>query len=356
MTFEHYQAQAEQLAISLVAQGSPLRHHEILLSVAKEHGASSWQELLERKSFGRRVLERLGVPAQPRQRFVTHSAVLYGSSSLQHMRFGVTRDKGDYFSIDDSLVRRHTLVLGLQGVGITVLHKYLLFQQMARGGGFLYLDQYEDLPLQDELKLFAHKSRTPFELVDVHVGESTDFHLQQAIQDRKGLYATLPILSAQQKCMPAVASLQEQLKQAIDLLSRLPKTEPEPCPFLIFIPCAHLFQDPNLAVLMARARAMNIAFIFTENHLDSLARLSKDTAETILQNTWNKVLFKHYRVGELLVAYGSEVANMGNSQRMGEILVSLGLGEAWMITGNIGGHLHIPMVLPDKVMPSRATK
>jgi len=56
------------------------------------------------------------------------------------LSFGYTTDTGDDVYIEDDDLCRHTLVVGQTGMGKTVFLKYLMFQQIQRGGGVLFVD------------------------------------------------------------------------------------------------------------------------------------------------------------------------------------------------------------------------
>lgn len=55
-------------------------------------------------------------------------------------RYGLTRDYSQPVDLLDDLAVRHTAIIGQSGVGKTTLAMYILTQQMARGGGFLFID------------------------------------------------------------------------------------------------------------------------------------------------------------------------------------------------------------------------
>lgn len=55
-------------------------------------------------------------------------------------RYGLTRDYSEPVDLIDDLAVRHTAIIGQSGVGKTTLAMYILTQQMARGGGFLFID------------------------------------------------------------------------------------------------------------------------------------------------------------------------------------------------------------------------
>ena len=92
---------------------------------------------------------RLGysVLKKERKEFVLHSTSNVESSDLDTkafskpgILFGYTTDTGEPLYISDEDLCRHLLITGQTGVGKTVLLKTLMFQQIQRGGGMLFVD------------------------------------------------------------------------------------------------------------------------------------------------------------------------------------------------------------------------
>lgn len=67
------------------------------------------------------------------------------------LRIGYTRDNNLPLDIRDMFMQRHSAIIGQSGVGKTVLGEYLLWQQAARGGGFLFIDAKLDAETRDRL-------------------------------------------------------------------------------------------------------------------------------------------------------------------------------------------------------------
>lgn len=53
---------------------------------------------------------------------------------------GYTTDTGEPVYVDDVHSMRHMLIIGMTGVGKTVLGMLLMYQQILRGGGLLFVD------------------------------------------------------------------------------------------------------------------------------------------------------------------------------------------------------------------------
>lgn len=69
------------------------------------------------------------------------------------IRFGYTRDKGLPADVADPFMTRHTAIIGQSGVGKTVLGESILWQQIVRGGGYIFIDAKLDAETRDRLAL-----------------------------------------------------------------------------------------------------------------------------------------------------------------------------------------------------------
>ncbi|MHB0929621.1 MAG: type IV secretory system conjugative DNA transfer family protein [Candidatus Nanopelagicales bacterium] len=71
------------------------------------------------------------------------------------LRFGYTQDHGLPLDIENSLLMRHTAIIGQSGVGKTTLGEYLLWQQTMRGGGWVFIDAKLDEETKNKLAYMA---------------------------------------------------------------------------------------------------------------------------------------------------------------------------------------------------------
>ena len=99
------------------------------------------------------------------------------------LRFGYTLDHNHPVDIDDNLLMRHTAVVGQSGVGKTTLGEFLLWQQAARGGGFIFIDAKLDSKTRNRM---GH-------MMDV-LGRSDDFYVLN-VDDPANSNTYAPILS-----------------------------------------------------------------------------------------------------------------------------------------------------------------
>ncbi|GBG14424.1 ABC transporter [Novimethylophilus kurashikiensis] len=70
---------------------------------------------------------------------------------LKGVRLGFTKDRGMPLDIENDKLMRHLAIIGQSGVGKTVLGMNILWQQTARGGGWLFIDAKLDKDVRDQL-------------------------------------------------------------------------------------------------------------------------------------------------------------------------------------------------------------
>lgn len=72
-----------------------------------------------------------------------------------HLSVGLTRDTGTRIEIGNNSLMRHLAVIGQSGVGKTTLGMYMLWQQMVRGGGWIFIDAKLDVDTRNQLAYMA---------------------------------------------------------------------------------------------------------------------------------------------------------------------------------------------------------
>jgi ABC-type uncharacterized transport system ATPase subunit len=146
MSTDLFKAEAKRLADHLAdTHGIKLKHTSVLSAIAALHGARDWNTLIARQKPGivQRVTAALNGPTRPAV-VVELEEMLYDLST-KGLRYGLSKDSGATVDVDDAALCRHTLVVGPNGQGVTVLMEHLLTQQILRGGGALVLDPQSDL-------------------------------------------------------------------------------------------------------------------------------------------------------------------------------------------------------------------
>jgi intracellular multiplication protein IcmO len=99
----------------------------------------------------RKWLDRTDVSS--RENFVLPSDENFGlfMPNKTGIRIGYTKDNGQPVDISDTYMQRHTAIIGQSGVGKTTLGEYILWQQITRGGGFVFIDAKLDALTRDKL-------------------------------------------------------------------------------------------------------------------------------------------------------------------------------------------------------------
>ena len=84
--------------------------------------------------------------------FVLRSDDTFGvQNGLKGLRLGFAKDTSLPLDIENDKLMRHLAIIGQSGVGKTVLGMNLLWQQTARGGGWLFIDAKLDKDTRDQL-------------------------------------------------------------------------------------------------------------------------------------------------------------------------------------------------------------
>lgn len=88
-----------------------------------------------------------------REDFVLPSDETFGEfmDSKEGLRIGYTKDNAMPLDIQDQFLMRHTAIIGQSGVGKTTIGEFILWQQVVRGGGFIFIDAKLDAETRDKL-------------------------------------------------------------------------------------------------------------------------------------------------------------------------------------------------------------
>ncbi len=92
------------------------------------------------------------INTEARENFILPSAPLY-PITMGHggIRLGYTRDHSHPLDVENDLIMRHTAIIGQSGVGKTTLGEFLLWQQIVRNGGFIFIDAKLDFDTRNKL-------------------------------------------------------------------------------------------------------------------------------------------------------------------------------------------------------------
>lgn len=71
------------------------------------------------------------------------------------LSIGLTRDTATRIEVSNDSLMRHLAIIGQSGVGKTTLGMYMLWQQMVRGGGYIFIDAKLDVDTRNQLAYMA---------------------------------------------------------------------------------------------------------------------------------------------------------------------------------------------------------
>ena len=132
----------------------------------------------------RKVLDKLDITdEQKRENFILPSDESFGEfmPSKTGIRFGYTKDTSTPLDIADMFLSRHTAVIGQSGVGKTTLGEYILFQQVQRGGGFIFIDAKLDGDTRDKLAYMLQLAGRPDDFFLLNVDDPSNSHTYNPI-------------------------------------------------------------------------------------------------------------------------------------------------------------------------------
>ena len=118
-----------------------------------------------------------GVNLVPREGFVlpsdTPPELCMGNNGI---RVGYTKDRYAPVDLLNNTLARHIAVIGQSGVGKTTFGEYVLWQQVARGGGFIFIDAKLDKETRDHLGYMARLAGREHELYVLNVDDPANSH------------------------------------------------------------------------------------------------------------------------------------------------------------------------------------
>lgn len=123
------------------------------------------------------------VVTTPKEGFVLESDKAYSGYGQDGIRLGYTRDLGLPADVVNGDVVRHLAVIGQSGVGKTTFGEYMLWQQMARGGGFIFIDAKLDRETRDKLAYMSRVLGREHEFYVLNVDDPANSHTYNPILD-----------------------------------------------------------------------------------------------------------------------------------------------------------------------------
>jgi intracellular multiplication protein IcmO len=142
---------AAPLAMGLAVSHPGLAGSPIAIAAAALAGAGSFNYF---KAEAKRRMRSVNEDVQ--EGFVLRSDETYPETAgLGGLRVGFTKDRHLPLDIENDKLMRHLAIIGQSGVGKTVLGMNILYQQTARGGGWLFIDAKLDKDVRDQLAYMA---------------------------------------------------------------------------------------------------------------------------------------------------------------------------------------------------------
>lgn len=107
------------------------------------------------------------IDIESKEGFILKSDPIYPSEEGIHV--GYTRENNEPVTIPYGFFMRHFALVGGSGVGKTTLGMYVLWQQMVKGGGFIFIDAKIDTDTKDALGYYARVTGREDELYIINV-------------------------------------------------------------------------------------------------------------------------------------------------------------------------------------------
>lgn len=118
-----------------------------------------------------------------REKFILPSDENFGEHmpTQKGLRIGYTQDNALPLDIENGFLQRHTAIIGQSGVGKTTLGEYLLWQQAARRGGFIFIDAKLDAATRDKLSFMMQLLGRSDEFYVLNVDDPSNSHTYNPI-------------------------------------------------------------------------------------------------------------------------------------------------------------------------------
>lgn len=124
------------------------------------------------------------VNPEVRENFILRSDKTFPKTmGVDGLRMGYTRDRSLPLDIENDSLMRHTAIIGQSGVGKTTLGEYLLWQQIVRGGGFIFIDAKLDFDTRNKLARMMEIVGRPSEFYVLNVSDPANSHTYNPLLD-----------------------------------------------------------------------------------------------------------------------------------------------------------------------------
>lgn len=148
---EDFWPTAAPLAVGVAASHPLFAGNPIAAAAAMAAGLGAYNYL---KDETKRRLR--STDAEASEGFILQSDETFPETvGLGGLRLGFTKDQNLPLDVENDKLMRHLAIIGQSGVGKTVLGMNLLWQQTARGGGWLFIDAKLDKDVRDQLAYMA---------------------------------------------------------------------------------------------------------------------------------------------------------------------------------------------------------
>lgn len=316
----------------------PLRHAEALKKVAALHGANHWSNLFSKRSPSAPFSSffSLGDTSSFPPYTLDIDKVLYAPTPEGELYFGGRIGKGWTPQLNDYGLS-HTLIIGEDGRRTNCLIEFLICQQMARGGGVLYLNLANEKSTVANIEQLAFHAGIPFksnsasDILDEQDLISNAFDYEEAYCLNFN-FLTNPVIS-QSRLDAVFQNIKEEL--VVRGANRWLRAQ-----YLVVVPNAARIPPENLALLLKKAQDSNIVFIFAESSLDTLGRFNPEIYDTMLEYTEHKVFLQHLSSkaaqssADLLTPYKFADRLGFTSKAIKKTLVSMWLREALVLSSS----------------------
>lgn len=216
--------------------------------------------------------------------------------------------------------------------------------------------------------------------------------LESIILENKMLYVSLPTMGKDTAALNLGKMVISDLRSAVAKIQDLPKSKRPKYPFLAVLDEMGAYVMEGVARLFEQARSAGIALVPAFQSFSQLNKVSPEFGDIIIQNTWQKVMFKfgtsdgaetasalfgkHMKHQKSINLTGNESVGSqvlrtrpDGSQSEGggmsiayreeedyrfspDKVMALGMGEVFTLSGSRAYHMLTPMInFPDEILP-----